>query len=422
MLDVAIIGAGAAGLGAAKTAISRGLTFKVLEAAKYPGGRSRTDTQRLGVPFDLGCRSLYGGEDNPFLAFARESDSRLEPAPENIAFHDGTRFLSVEETNAAIAEFDRLEADLISAHNALSNTSGLPDRAQAEVMDSSSPVAGYFRQAINLEFTAAATDISLADPMHRVLATAGEAVIDGYGSLILRAAADVPIVIDCPVTAIDLSGRGVILDTSKGEIKARSVVVTVSTAVLAAERIALRPGGWPNYKLTAIDALPMGSVTQVGFRLKPGALPPEFAQVRGDAVEGSFVYCLMDEPKNLSWLLGTGNGDLAIAFLGGIFSRELAIEGEHAQVEWALQHLSGLFGSSIEHSVLGSCATPFDREPWTGGGYAYCRYGAGNQRSELAEPIEGRVFFAGEACSPDHPGTAHGAWLSGKAAIERIAN
>ncbi len=54
------------------------------------------------------------------------------------------------------------------------------------------------------------------------------------------------------------------------------------------------------------------------------------------------------------------------------------------------------------------------------GGISYCRYGEGNQRPALIEPIEDRVFFAGEACSPDAPGTAHGAWLSGGIAIERI--
>jgi monoamine oxidase len=80
MLDVAIIGAGAAGLGAGKVAISKKLSFKVLEAAPFIGGRARTDTTRLGVPYDLGCRSLYGGSGNPFLAFAQKagkSPSRL---------------------------------------------------------------------------------------------------------------------------------------------------------------------------------------------------------------------------------------------------------------------------------------------------------------------------------------------------------
>ena len=420
MLDVAIIGAGAAGLGAAKAALSKGLTCQLLEAASFAGGRARTDTKQLGVPFDLGCRSLYGGEDNPFQALALEIGARLEPPPENVAFHDGHRFLDKIETKATLAEFDRLESDLVGAYKTFVASTAVADCSQAEAMGSGSLAAQLFRQAMHLECTAPAEEISLADAMHDVLTTAGDAVIDGYGSLILRAAGDLPLVLDCSVTTIDLSGKNVVLETAKGDIEARAVIVTVPTAVLASEQIALRPDGWPNQKLTAIDALPMGSVTQIGLRLKPGAMPAEFVQLQNNRIEGSQVYCLMEEPKNLEWLLGTSDGELAIAYLGGVFSRELALAGEDAQVDWALQNFADLFGNSIKQSVTGSCATPFDREPFIGGGYAYCRFGAGNQRAALAEPIDERVFFAGEACSPDHPGTAHGAWLSGAAAIDSI--
>ncbi len=421
MLDVAIIGAGAAGLGAAKTAISKGLSFKVLEAAPFIGGRARTDTKSLGVPFDLGCRSLYGGDDNPFQAYAVENEVRLESDPENIAFHDGHRFLDSNETKATIEAFERFELDMVNAHKKLISTPGVPDRSQLEAIDTDSPGADYFLQAMHLECTAPAKEISLADSMHIVLTSAGKAVRDGYGAMIHRVADGVEVVVDCPVSAIDLSGSNIVLDTPKGQVETRTVVVTVSTAVLAAERIALRPGGWPNQKLTAIESLPLGSVTQLGIRLKSGAIPAEFVQRQGETISSALINCLMPEPQNLSWLLGAGNGDLAIAYLGGAFSRELALQGEEAQADWAIQQLSVLFGNSIKSSVIATCTTPFDREPWIGGGYSYCRYGTGNQRPALAEPIEDRLFFAGEACSPDHPGTAHGAWLSGVATIEHIS-
>ena len=420
MLDVVIIGAGAAGLGAAKTAVSMRLSFRLLEAASFVGGRARTDTKRLGVPFDLGCRSLYGGEVNPFLAFARATGSRLGPAPSNIAFHDGVRFLDAKETEAGKMAFQRFDADLSNAHEKSSNTPGLQDRSQADVIDPSRPFARYFLQSLQVEHSASAARVSVADPVH-IVGAEGEEVLDGYGALILRTAGDVPVSLDCPVSAIDLSGRHVVLDTPRGRIEARTVVLTVSTAVLAAERIVLRPGGWPDQKLAAIEAVPTGSNTKIGFRLKPAALSG-FGQVPGQLDAGSAVYSLMSEPENALWLFGMGSGDVAIVYLGGAFSRELALAGEDAQTDWGMQHLSGLLGSSVKHSIVGACATPFDREPWIDGGYSYCRYGAGNQRPALAEPIEDRVFFAGEACSLDHPATAHGAWLSGASAIERIAS
>ncbi len=421
MLDVAIIGAGAAGLGAGMAALSKGVSFTVLEAASHAGGRARTDNTRLGVPFDLGCRSLYGGPANPFAAFAKKTGRRLRPPPERIAFHDGVRFLDAKEQVAAEAELERLEAELMGAHATMTDTASQPDRSQADVIDANDPSACYFLKSIELEFCAAAEQVSLADPAHAVLGFEDEEVLDGYGALILSAADDVLVAFDCPVSAIDLSGRFVALDTAKGRIEARTALVTVSTAVLAAERLALRPGGWSNQKLAAIEGVPTGSVTKVGFRLKPGTLPPSFGQAPGNALASSFVHCLTTKAENVSWYLGTGGGDLATAYMGGVFSRELALAGEDAQVDWTLNHLCQLLGNGVRHAVTGSCATPFDREPWIDGGLAYCRYGAGNQRQALAEPIDDRVFFAGEACSSDHPATAHGAWLTGQAAIERIA-
>ena len=156
MLDVAIIGAGAAGLGAAKTAISKGLSFKVLEAAPFIGGRARTDTRALGVPCDLGCRSLYGGDDNPFQAYARENNVRLEPDPEKIAFHDGHRFLDSNQTKATVAALERLESNVVSAHQKFVSTSGVPDRSQLEAIDTNSAAADYFLQSMHLECTAPA--------------------------------------------------------------------------------------------------------------------------------------------------------------------------------------------------------------------------------------------------------------------------
>jgi len=301
MLDVAIIGAGAAGLGAAKAAAERGLSFRLLEAASFVGGRARTNTTRLGVPFDLGCRSLYGGSDNPFLEFARETGSRLGPSPGNTAFHDGLQFLNAEQTRAGLTAFEQFDSDLSDAHEKWCSDSSPPDRCQADAIDPSHPFARYFLQSLQVEHAAAAADVSIADPVHR-LGGEGEEVLDGYGALILRAAGDVPVSLDCPVAAIDLSGPHVALETPKGRIDCRTVVLTVSTAVLAAERIALRPSGWPNRKLAAIEAVPTGSNTKIGFRLKPGALSALPSRGSGDEPCASHVFALRKAILGSLWL------------------------------------------------------------------------------------------------------------------------
>jgi monoamine oxidase len=112
---------------------------------------------------------------------------------------------------------------------------------------------------------------------------------------------------------------------------------------------------------------------------------------------------------------------MAVAYLGGSFSRDLARAGEAAQIDFAATHLATLLGQDVKRHIGRGRATPFDLDPWIGGGYSYGRFGYGNQRSALADPVDDRIHFAGEACSVDSPATAHGAFETGIAAVARIA-
>ena len=163
MLDVAIIGAGAAGLGAARAAISNGLSYQVLEAALFIGGRARTDTTSLGVPYDLGCRSFYGGADNPLLDYARNDGWRLGPMAERTHYHDELGFLHRDEIDIAEASFDEFEADIVDAHKNLSLSPEQPDQSQADLFDAAHPYAQYMWFSHHPSM-AAAGDVSLADP------------------------------------------------------------------------------------------------------------------------------------------------------------------------------------------------------------------------------------------------------------------
>src|SRR5205823_14959260 len=71
-LDVAVIGAGAAGLAAATTLVARGFAVQVVEARDRIGGRAHTDRSQYGVPIDLGCAWLHSADINPFRAIGAE--------------------------------------------------------------------------------------------------------------------------------------------------------------------------------------------------------------------------------------------------------------------------------------------------------------------------------------------------------------
>jgi monoamine oxidase len=183
--------------------------------------------------------------------------------------------------------------------------------------------------------------------------------------------------------------------------------------VLAAESIALRPHPWPGWKQRAIEGLPLGSSTKVALEVDPIAIDP--------AVRNHFVHCLAETSANISWHLAPHGFEMAVAYLGGAFSRELARAGEAEMIAFATRHLTSLLGQAAAGHIGRGCATPFDSDPWIGGGYSYGRVGYGNQRAALALPIDDRIHFAGEACSVEFPASADGAFRSGIAAVARIA-
>ena len=81
--DVIIIGAGVAGLAAAKTLIAAGIPCVVVEASHRIGGRAYAEQFADGSWFDLGCSYLHEAELNPFVPIAAEH---------GFAVGDGTRF------------------------------------------------------------------------------------------------------------------------------------------------------------------------------------------------------------------------------------------------------------------------------------------------------------------------------------------
>ena len=105
-------------------------------------------------------------------------------------------------------------------------------------------------------------------------------------------------------------------------------------------------------------------------------------------------------------------------FFGGRFAAALEREGEAAMFDFAAGELTRLFGKEIRKQMAPLAATAWLRDPWSRGSYSYALPGHADDRAVLAAPVDDRLFFAGEACSPNFFSTAHGAWLSGITAAE----
>jgi monoamine oxidase len=105
-------------------------------------------------------------------------------------------------------------------------------------------------------------------------------------------------------------------------------------------------------------------------------------------------------------------------FFGGRFAAALEREGQAAMFSFAAGELARLLGSEIRKWMAPLASTAWLQDPWSRGSYSYALPGHADDRARLAAPVDDRLFFAGEATSPNFFSTAHGAWLSGITAAD----
>jgi len=146
-------------------------------------------------------------------------------------------------------------------------------------------------------------------------------------------------------------------------------------------------------------------------------------QFDGDAYDGSrddsLVY--LEKPSTfIDIVTGLDEHRMAIAYLFGERAIEIERMSESQALDFVLARSEKVFGSGIRDRVVTSSRTQWWCDPHVLGGYAAALPRRSDARAELATTLGGRIVFAGEATSKTHYGFAHGAYLEGKAAAERV--
>jgi monoamine oxidase len=233
----------------------------------------------------------------------------------------------------------------------------------------------------------------------------------GYGALIAASfPARVELRLAAPVERIALSGASVAITSPLGETRASAAIVTVSTAVLAGGAIGL-PSELAPWR-SAAEGLPLGRNEKLYLEVvAPDAFAPE-GHVLGDprdARSGSYTIRPFGRP-------------VIECFLGGAGAGIVAEEGLAEGFAHAMEELVALFGAKARRSLKPLAGSSWTRTQWIGGGYSHALPGRRAARADLAQPFDGKIFFAGEATHPFDFSTAHGAHDSGvRAAEEAIA-
>jgi monoamine oxidase len=215
-----------------------------------------------------------------------------------------------------------------------------------------------------------------------------------------------------PATGIEWWSRtGIEVVTTRGRLTAATAIVTVSTNVLTARKIKFNPE-LPKRHLDAADKLKLGSYDHIALELPDNPLG-----LRADEL----VFEKASGPRTAAIFANAGGSTLCMIDVAGRFGRDLAAQGEKEMVAFALEWLTNLFGTDVKSIVRRSHATRWDEEPYVLGAFSSAPPGGQPSRRVLMEPLNNRVFFAGEAAHETLWGTVGGAWESGeRAAVEAL--
>lgn len=395
-IDIAIIGAGAAGLGAADALRGSGKTVLVIEARDRAGGRAHTIQASSDVLFDLGCEWLHSADQNSFVPIA---DALGFPI-------DRTRPPWREQRDDPA--FPRAERD-----DFMQAIDAFYERAERAAQRPDAPAASCLEpgnrwnpmiDAISTYINGVELDlVSLHDMDAYEDTEVNWRVRRGYGALIAAYAAPHRLALQTVVDRIDHSGARIRIETSRGMIDAGQVIVTVPTNLIADEAIRFHPA-LPD-KVEAARGLPLGLADKTMLAVDDDGLPKD----------GSLRAMTMRTAMGTYHLRPFAQPCIQ-GFFGGRFARELEDAGEGALLAQSIDEIVALLGSDYRRKLKPLAQSRWARDPFARGSYSHALPGQAHQRAVLAAPVNERLFFAGEATSPHFFSTAHGARDSGERA------
>ncbi|MYD77405.1 MAG: FAD-dependent oxidoreductase [Gammaproteobacteria bacterium] len=402
--DVVVVGAGAAGISAAYTLIEKGLDIIVVEAAERIGGRCWTDLETFGVPYDVGAHWLHYGDRNFFLAYGKETGFDLYPDAKNFSLYRQNQ----KQPNGLSTIQQSHEEYWYAIQQAIDSNRDI-SVADATALLSSERVSDFIYGPWIMgkeiqEFSVFEYSGFLGD--------ADWFCRQGFGTIVARYGATLPVSLKTEVNAIDWSGDLLKIKTNQGAIGARTVIVTVSTGVLSGGGIQFSPN-LSIAKQEAFSAVSMGCYEHVVLQFNEDSC---FRQ------PDTYIICM---PNNLregfGALANISSSGLTFCDIGGNLARELIALGEEACIDYALGELVEIFGSSIKKNFIKGAASAWLENPYTLGSYASAEPGAFQMRATLNEPVGERIFFAGEACHCPMWATVAGAFASGQEVANKVS-
>jgi len=398
-LDAIIIGAGAAGIAAARRLAAAGRRYLVVEATDHVGGRCITDTASFGVPFDRGAHWIYLPDSNPLIKVApRRSDIYSASLSQKIRI--GRRY-------ARAGELEDYLAAQVRAARAIDEAARKADLAAAQAIPAD---LGDWRATIEFVLGPYNCGKDLAQVSSLDFAKAAERrsaafCKPGAGALLAGLAQGLAIQLATPALSIE-SRRGVTVQTAAGAISASTAIVTVPTNVIASGAFKFSPD-----RRDLFARLPLGSYDRIALELLGNPLGLE---------SDDLVFEKSGNSHTAALLGNVGGTPLCFVDVAGAFGRDLSAQGESAMFDFAAEWLSGLYGSEIKKAIGRKQATRWNTAPYALGAWSAAPPGAQSVRRPLMDRLADDVWYAGEAAHETLWGTLGGAWESGERAADAV--
>ncbi|WP_246179818.1 flavin monoamine oxidase family protein [Microvirga thermotolerans] len=404
-VDVAIVGAGAAGIAAARRLLASGLTVAVLEARRRVGGRAAT-TLLNGHPVDLGAHWLHNGPINPLVRLGRARGEPLRPAP-------GERHLFIGSRPATRAERAALARAFALADAAIGRAMAGPDRPAASVLP---PLGPFGRRVVATEGLVSGRpfgEVSLHDVPDMAYGD-NLFVAGGLGAYVARLARGLPVRLATAARSLDWSGEGVRIGTGAGTLRARAAVVTLPMAVLQREGLRFTPA-LPVPVQEAIHGFLPGVYEHVILHWPdaPFRGPDRLAGLLSGPGSGH-----EEPPGLLTRIDGTPFHffELDLPAASRFDGRDPDAPGRYARAV-----LADRFGPRAIRRLRVCRSTAWRHDPLSRASWAVVPPGLVPIRDRLRAPVGERIWFAGEALSRAQWGTVGGAWEEGERAASEIA-
>ncbi|MBX6327675.1 MAG: FAD-dependent oxidoreductase [Pseudolabrys sp.] len=400
-VDVVVIGGGAAGIAATRRLQEAGVRCRLIEARARLGGRAFTATCG-GYPLDLGCGWLHSADRNPWVAIAESQGRTLDKTPppwaEKPSLPHGFPIEEQEQfIDALNAFFDRVRA-----------SGNGPDRPASELLEPGCRWNGLIG-AINTYISGVELPLVSAHDLNNYGATnVNWRIVEGYGATIVAHGAELPVTLECAARVIDHSGTRLRIETERGTLAADQVIITVPTDLLADETLRFAPA--LPAKIEAARGLPLGLADKLFIALRHAEEFPKDSRVFGRT----------DRVETGAYHLRPFGRPMIEAYLGGRNAACLEAGGDNAFFDFAVGELTGIFGNAFAKRLTPLRIHRWGQDPFARGSYSSALPDHAGDRAKLAAPVDNRLFFAGEACSPHDFSTAHGAYLTGLSAAEAV--